>query len=111
MGQFKFLVMELQWIVKIVDNPNLRVKVKFEPKEELLYYFGQYKLKTGQWVDFTEIRTKIDTDLSEIQSALAKSYDLMRTRLDAFMNISEGFKYIHDIEIEGVGEDARTIIK
>lgn len=90
----------MEWIVKLENKPEQRIKVVFEPKKELILFIGQYKPHNHQWVDFCEESYSINIDLEMIQTLLGKTYDIMKKRLEAYNNIAEGFTIIKNIEIE-----------
>jgi len=96
---------KLEWIIKLEDKPDCRIKVRFEPMEELLHYIGQHKPKNKEWLDFSEVITKMDTDLDEIQATIAEAYDAMEKRIDAYNNVSGGFDIIRQIKIVGETEE------
>lgn len=92
----------MEWIVKITDKPNQRIVVRFVPKDELVCFIGQYKPHNGSWIDFTEETHPMDIDLNQIQNMLFICFDIMNKRLDAYTNISDGFKVIKEIEIKEI---------
>jgi len=94
----------MDWTVKIAEKPNMRIKVWFEPKLENIHFSGQYKPKNGTWVEFSEVIIKMETDLEEIQHSMAQVYDLMKKRVDAFIDLENTFTILHDIEIKDEGE-------
>lgn len=89
---------KMEWIVKITEQPNQRILVKFDPKKEELIFVGQYKPHNKQWVDFSEESYSMEIDLETIQNLLLKTYKKMKKRLLAYENISEGFSVIKEIE-------------
>lgn len=94
----------MNWTIKIVGNPNMRIKVWFEPKVEYIHFSGQYKPKNGTWVEFSEVILKMETDLDEIQKSMAETYDLMKKRVDAFIDLEDTFSLLNEIEIKYEGE-------
>lgn len=90
----------MEWKVTIENKPNQRIVVRFAPKEELVYFVGQYKPKNKEWLDFSEEAHSMKIDLEEIQKLLSKVYDKMKERLAAYDNIAEGFTIIREIGIE-----------
>lgn len=99
------MIDKLEWIIKLEGKPACRILVRFEPLEELLRYIGQHKPKNKEWMDFSEVTTKMNTDLQEIQSAIGTSYDVMEKRIEAYLNISNGFDVIRQIKIVGETEE------
>lgn len=88
----------MEWIVKITEQPNQRILVKFDPKKEEIIFIGQYKPHNKQWVDFSEESYSMEIELEMIQKLLLKTYEKMKERLAAYENISEGFSVIKEIE-------------
>lgn len=78
----------------------MRIKVMFLPLEESILYIGQVKQNNGIWVNFSEVKRTMNTDLAVITDTLQYSYDLMKERLDAYENIAGGFDHIKEIEIK-----------
>jgi hypothetical protein len=89
----------MEWIIKIENKVNERVLVKFNPKEEKIIFIGQFKPRNHPWVDFSEESNSIDIDLEGIQKLLLKTVEVMRKRLVAYNNVSEGFEIIKLVEI------------
>ena len=90
----------MKWIIDLENKPNQRIVVRFSPKEELIYFTGQYKPKNKEWVDFSEESYSMEIDLETIQELLTKTYNKMKERLDAYINIAEGFTVLKTIEIK-----------
>jgi len=90
----------MEWIVKITEQPNQRILVKFDPKKEEVVFIGQYKPHNKQWVDFSEESYSMEIELGTIQNLLIKTYKKMKERLAAYENISEGFSVIKEIEFK-----------
>jgi len=94
----------MDWIVKIVGKPNMRIKVWFEPNEENIHFSGQYKPRNGNWVEFSEVILNMNTSLEKIQKSMAQTYVLMKNRVDVFEDLSDTFSVISEIEIKDEGE-------
>ncbi len=96
----------MKWIVKIEGKKDQRIVVKFEPKSDELVFIGQYRAIPNnlQWVEFSEERCSINVDLEMIQNKLLSTYETMKTRIEAYNNIAEGFTVIKTIEIQEISE-------
>jgi hypothetical protein len=92
----------MEWIVNIEGSKNQRVKIKFYPKSEEVFFIGQYKPHNKEWIDFSEETYSMEIDLPVIQELLAKTVKTMRERLKAYENIAEGFQVIKLIEVKEV---------
>jgi len=78
----------------------MRIKVRFIPLEESILYIGQVKQNNGLWLDYSEVKRTMNTDLINITDTLQYTYELMKERLDAYVNIAGGFDHIKEIEIK-----------
>jgi hypothetical protein len=96
---------KLEWIIRLEEKQDCRILVRFEPMEEQLHYIGQHKPKNKEWLKFSEIITKMDTNLDEIQITIGECYDMMEKRIKAYGNISSGFDIIRQIKIVGETEE------
>jgi len=90
----------MNWIVNIEKKKDQRIKVVFDPLNELIIFMGQYKPHNKEWLNFSEITHVMDIDLDGIKLLIEKSYDLMNKRLEFYKNIDEGFNVIRNIEID-----------
>lgn len=96
----------MEWIIKIegiVDNkpailPNERVVVRFDPKNEMVHFIGQYKPHNKEWVDFCEEIDSMNTDLDGIQNQLLSVIKKLKEILIAYKNISDGFILLKVVE-------------
>ena len=90
----------MEWIIKIENKPDQRIKINFDPKNELIIFHGQYKPHNKEWVDFSEESYSIDIDLETIQKLLVDTYDAMKQRLDVYKDLSDSFGVLKIIEID-----------
>ena len=87
----------MEWIIKIqgvVENKpailtNERILVRFNPKNEMVHFIGQYKPHNREWVDFYEEACPMDIDLDYIQNQLLAVMKKMKSRLEAHKNLSD----------------------
>ena len=96
----------MRWKVNIEDKEtglvlgNQKIMVTFDPLNEQIIFTGHFKPKDKEWVVFSEEKYSMDINLAEIQELLGKTYASMKTRLDAYGNIAQGFTVIKEIAIE-----------
>jgi hypothetical protein len=90
----------MRWIIKIENEPELRIVVTFNPILEILVFTGQYKFKTAEWHDFSTDTHSMNIDLEKIKELLFSTYEKLSTRIEVHKNLEEGFKYINLIEIK-----------
>ena len=95
----------MKWTVNIEGKNNQRILVKFEPLTESIKFVGQYKPHDKEWVDFAVGTHSMDVNLEDIVTLIEETYDTMKIRLEAYNNISEGFKHIKTIEIKEDSDD------
>lgn len=89
----------MEWIIKIEKKPTLRIKVKFDPKSELIYFIGQHKTNLN-WTDFSEESTPMKTDFVKIQEILFKVYEKLNERFIVYEDLSKTFHEFNVIEIK-----------
>ena len=94
----EYLFFHMKWIVKIVDKPELRIAITFNPMFETLLFTGQYKIKT-EWHDFSSLSSLINIDLEKIKELLFDTYEKLNARVEAYKNLDEGLKFIILIEV------------
>jgi len=90
----------MRWIIKIENNANQRILVRFDPKAEQVVFIGQYKPNNAIWTDFSEESIAMNTNLEIIQNTLTSVYDVMKKRFEAYENINQGFSVLKIIEIQ-----------
>jgi len=96
----------MRWKVNIEDKEtgllldNQKIMVTFDPLNEQIIFMGQFKPHNKEWVMFSEEKYSMNINLAEIQKLLGKTYASMKTRLDAYENIAEGFGIIKGITID-----------
>ncbi len=89
----------MEWIVKIDNKPKFRILVKYKPLDDLLVFYGQYKINNLDWIDFSVYEVNKNVDLDTIQSTMIKVYNQLEERVTVYENLSEGFSYIKRIEV------------
>jgi len=92
----------MEWKVKIEGKENQRIKVEFNPKEESLFFYGEYKPNPHnlEWKIWSEDKCPMKTNVETIQNTLLRTYETMKKRIDAYVEIAEGFTLIKVIEIK-----------
>jgi hypothetical protein len=90
----------MRWIVRITNELNKRINVSFDPLNEIIYFRGEYKPKNVEWIVFSEIISPINIDLDIIETKLFEAYELLTKRVDIYLNLSQGFEFIKEIEIK-----------
>lgn len=92
------------WYIDIEGKRNQRIMVKFSPKEELIYFIGQYKPHNKPWEDFSEITNAIDINLDVMKEKIFESFELLDKRLRIYIDLENSFKLLKTIEVVNEGE-------
>jgi hypothetical protein len=98
----------MEWIIKIQEEvdgkliiiPNLRILVKFEPKNEIIRFVGQLKPHNKEWVELCDATYSMEINLEQIQNVLLDVIVKMKKIIEAYKNISEGFAVIKVVEFQ-----------
>jgi Ser-tRNA(Ala) deacylase AlaX len=106
----------MEWIVNIVSRPRQRILVKYDPKQEFVFFIGQYKTKSSDfaitqnptWVDFhTEgfAITPLSTPSLEVtQEMLLRVINEMDKKIKIHEELRETFETVKIIEIREINE-------
>lgn len=73
--------------------------VKFDPQNELILFVGQIKRNNNEWIDFCELSHDMIINLDEIKEILEKTCNILKKRYDAYIELSDGFSLLKNIEI------------
>lgn len=96
----------MEWILKFTNNKNIRILVKFNPIEEILIYNGQFKINI-LWYDIHTISIPInEINGFTIKEKITILYDLMKPKIDLYLELDETFKSINSIEIFDENEES-----
>lgn len=93
----------MEWIVKIEgeEEKKQRIRILFNPLEEKIYFYGEYKPHNKSWEVFSlEIHDKIEIDLDELTILMEKSVVEMQKRIKKYENLNDGFKVLKWISFE-----------
>jgi len=90
----------MEWIVKIEEEKNQRIRVKFYPQFETIQFFGEIKIKPTEWAVFCREKHDMKITLEQIQEIMERVIVLMRKRLLEYENINKGFSVLKWIAFE-----------
>lgn len=90
----------MEWIVKIQDDKNQRIKITFDPMAELIHFYGECKMKNNEWIIFSESQHGMIIELQNIQEMMEIAVIDMRKRLKEYNNVAEGFSVLKEIEFK-----------
>jgi hypothetical protein len=92
----------MKWIVNIEgENEKIeRIRISFNPMEEKIHLYGEYKIK-NVWIVFSEIIHDMIITLDELQILMSDVIATMRKRFIEHKNLDEGFSVLKWIAIEG----------
>jgi hypothetical protein len=86
-----------KWIVEIENKPNQRIIVIYNPLEDKLEFYGQYKMR-NEWVNFS-VETTNNLTLDMIQEKLLSIAETMDMRVKTYEDLQKSFALIKKIEI------------
>lgn len=95
----------MEWIVKITNKPNYKIRVRFQPANQTIGLYGDYKFKNNNWVAVHYEILNADIDLDELQDKLFDIYEAMKKKIEKYNDFSKTFEAIKEIEIVEDDED------
>ena len=97
----------MEWIVKIEDETNQRIKVEFLVELEKLRFGGEYKPKNNnnQWETFSQVDVENKTTLEEIQTAMSVVVEAMKKRILVYEDIAKVFTVLKEVAFNEEPED------
>ena len=97
----------MEWIVKIEDETNQRIKVEFLVELEKLRFKGEYRPKNNnnKWEIFSQVDIDFKTTLEEIQTTMSVDVKAMKERVLVYEDIAEGFTVLKEVAFEEGTED------
>lgn len=95
----------MEWEIKIENNPNKRLLIKFRPLQGILEIYGQYKIKNN-WKDFSFVECKIaNISLEILQDALTSALNELKEKIQKYEDFEKIFKTIVYIILEESEKD------
>lgn len=89
----------MEWIVNIENEKNKRIKITFNPLDEIIIFRGEFKSKNQSWIIFSEISSKMNIELDQILKLISETEKLLTKRIEVYNNLDEGFINIKTIQI------------
>jgi len=96
----------MEWIVKIEKTPDVeeerdqRIRIVFDPMNELIHLFGECKVKNNKWFVFSEVIHEMTITLEQLQEKMSVVVKDMRKRLVEFENLDKGFTVLKWVGFE-----------
>ena len=89
----------MEWIVEIENEKNKRIKITFNPLDEIIIFSGEFKPKNQPWIIFSKISSKMNIELDQILILISDIEKLLTKRIEVYNNLDEGFHKIKSIQI------------
>jgi hypothetical protein len=100
----------MEWLIHIEGKADERILVTFDPLDESISFYGQYKVKfkdyaftsaeSKQWVIFSEDHDAMNIDLKSLNEHISKVYDKMAERIKVYDDFRKVFGVFKTIEIK-----------
>jgi len=87
----------MEWIIKLTEISNQRIKITFLPTEELVRIEGEYKPHNQNWVVFSRLSYNMVMTLKELTKHMEDVVNKMRTRIKEYENFNNGFKVLKEV--------------
>lgn len=84
----------MEWIIKIEEEKNQRIRIKFYPQFERIIFFGEARVKNNKWSIFCKSSHEMKITLEQIQEKMEEVIVLMRKRLNEYENLNKGFSVL-----------------
>jgi len=91
---------EMNWIIKIEEEKNQRIRVEFEPLLRKINIFGEARVKNNQWTVFSEDSHDMKISLEQLQEKIETVVLEMRKTLIEYENLDKGFTVLKWIGFE-----------
>lgn len=88
----------MEWIVKITNKPNQRIKIKLKPTSDIIEIYGEYKHK-NIWHVFQYIEYNVKLSIDEFQDIIFEVYEKMNERIEILNDLTKTFELIKEIDI------------
>lgn len=83
----------MEWIIKIEEEKNQRIRIKFYPQFERIIFFGEARVN-NKWSIFCKTSHEMKITLEQIQEKMEIVIILMRKRLLEYENLDKGFSVL-----------------
>jgi len=90
----------MEWIVKIENVENQRIRIMFDPLNELVHFRGEYKQKNMKWVVFSIASHTMVITLEQLQVKMEEVVSVMRKRIAEYENLAKGFTVLKLVGFE-----------
>lgn len=96
----------MEWIVKIEETPDSegekqqRIRIVFNPMDELIHFYGEVRLKNNKWFIFSEDNHSMVITLERLQEKMTMVIIEMRKRLVEYENLEKGFSVLKWVAFE-----------
>ena len=90
----------MEWVVKIENVENQRIRIMFDPLNELVHFRGEYKQKNMKWVVFSIASHNMVITLEQLQEKMEEVVSVMRKRIEEYENLAKGFTVLKMVAFE-----------
>lgn len=90
----------MEWVVKIENVENQRIRIMFDPLNELVHFRGEYKQKNMKWVVFSIASHNMVITLEQLQEKMEEVVSAMRKRIEEYENLAKGFTVLKMVAFE-----------
>lgn len=90
----------MNWIVKIEEEKNQRIRVEFKPLEKKINVFGEARVTVNTWTIFSEDSHDMKISLEQLQEKIENVVVEMRKTLVEYENLNKGFSVLKLISFE-----------
>lgn len=90
----------MEWIVKIEEEKNQRIRVEFSPTFRRIHILGEVKTAPTKWTVFYEVTHDMRISLEQLQEQFEIVIFEMQKTLVEYENLNKGFSVLKLIGFE-----------
>lgn len=93
----------MEWKIRIEEEKNQRIRIKFYPQFERIVFFGEARVKNNKWSTFSKKSHDMKITLDELTKMMEDVIVQMQKRLSEYENLNKGLsvlKWVSFVEDE-----------